>query len=62
MSSDEVLHSINNQLTVLMYRAELLGRTTEHPANLESCREIQAAAKKISSLIRQLSVRSLPKN
>ena len=62
MSSDEVLHSINNQLTVLMYRAELLGKGKEHPADVENCREIQAAAKKIGTLVRQLSLRSIPNN
>jgi hypothetical protein len=62
MSSEEVLHCINNQLTVLIYRAELLGATAEHPAHLENCREIQAATRKISSLVRLLSGNGVPSN
>jgi hypothetical protein len=49
--SDKLLHSINNQLAVVMGNAELLGLKVENRNTQETCREIQAAAFKINRLM-----------
>jgi hypothetical protein len=49
--SDDLLHSINNQLAVVMGHAELLGLKVENLKTQETCREIQAAASKINKLM-----------
>ena len=49
--SDDLLHSINNQLAVVMGHAELLGLKVENRKTQETCREIQAAASKINKLM-----------
>jgi nitrogen-specific signal transduction histidine kinase len=49
--SDDLLHSINNQLAVVMGNAELLGLKVENHKTQEACREIQAAASRINRLM-----------
>jgi nitrogen-specific signal transduction histidine kinase len=49
--SDKLLHSINNQLAVVMGNAELLSLKVENRNTQETCREIQAAAFKINRLM-----------
>ena len=52
MSSKDLLHSVNNQLTVVMAQAELLARQVKSEQNIERCREIKQAASKINRLLR----------
>jgi len=52
MSSKDLLHSVNNQLTVVMAQAELLARQVKSEQNLERCLEIKQAASRINWLLR----------
>lgn len=52
MSSKDLLHSVNNQLTVVMAQAELLERYVASKQDMERCHEIRVAASKITRLIR----------
>jgi two-component sensor histidine kinase len=52
MSSQDLLHSVNNQLTVVMAQAELLARYVASEQDMERCREIKLAASKINRLLR----------
>ena len=52
MSSQDLLHSVNNQLTVVMAQAELLARYVASAQDMERCREIKQAASKINRLLR----------
>ena len=52
MSSKDLLHSVNNQLTVVMAQAELLARQVKSEQNIERCHEIKQAASKINRLLR----------
>ncbi|HEY3770590.1 MAG TPA: hypothetical protein VGN44_18095 [Candidatus Angelobacter sp.] len=52
MSSKDLLHSVNNQLTVVMAQAELLARYVASEQEMERCLEIKQAASKITRLIR----------
>jgi hypothetical protein len=58
--SDELIHSINNQLAVVMGNAELLGLKVENRNTQETCREIKAAAFKINRLMYEYVGRSTP--
>ena len=51
MLSSDILHMINNQLAVVMGKAQLLGLEVEDQKTQETCREIQAAASKINQLM-----------
>lgn len=51
MLSKDLLHMINNQLAVVMGKAQLLGLEVENRKTKETCREIQAAASKINQLM-----------
>ena len=51
MLSEDFLHMINNQLTVVMGKAELLGLRVEDRDTKETCREIKLAASKINKLL-----------
>lgn len=53
MSSKELIHSINNQLTVVMGRAELLSRAPLNEETQRACIEIRAAAGNLNRLIRE---------
>jgi two-component sensor histidine kinase len=48
----DLLHSVNNQLTVVMAQAELLARYVASEQDMERCREIRQAASKINRLLR----------
>jgi two-component sensor histidine kinase len=48
----DLLHSVNNQLTVVMAQAELLARYVASEQDMERCREIKQAASKINRLLR----------
>jgi two-component sensor histidine kinase len=52
MSSKDLLHSVNNQLTVVMAQAELLARYVASETEMGRCLEIKQAASKITRLIR----------
>lgn len=51
MSSKDLLHSVNNQLTVVMAQAELLERYVASKQDMERCLEIRQAASKITRLL-----------
>lgn len=51
MSSKDLLHSINNQLTLVMAHAEMLARQESSEQTLERCREIKQAASNINRLL-----------
>jgi len=51
MSSKDLLHFVNNQLTVVMAQAELLARNVESAQEAERCLEINQAASKITQLL-----------
>lgn len=51
MSYQDLLHSVNNQLAVVMGKAELLGLKVENRTTKQECKEIQAAASKINKLM-----------
>jgi hypothetical protein len=53
MSSKELIHSINNQLTVVMGRAELLSRAPLNEESQRACTEIRAAAGNLHRLIHE---------
>jgi two-component sensor histidine kinase len=48
----DLLHSVSNQLTVVMAQAELLARDVASEQDMERCREIKQAASKINRLLR----------
>jgi two-component sensor histidine kinase len=52
MSSKDLLHSVNNQLTVVMAQAELLARYVASETEMERCLEIKQAASRITRLLR----------
>jgi signal transduction histidine kinase len=53
MSSQELIHSINNQLTVVMGRAELLSNAPVNEETQRVCLEIRTAAGKLNLLLQQ---------
>jgi len=53
MSSQELIHSINNQLTVVMGKAELLSQAPVNEETQRMCLEIRMAAGKLNHLLRQ---------
>ena len=53
MSSQELIHSIKNQLTIVLGRADLLSRAPMDEETQRACLEIRAAAKKLDWLLRQ---------
>jgi signal transduction histidine kinase len=62
MSSKELIHSINNQLTVVMGRAELLSRAPLNEESQRACVEIRAAAGNLNRLIREYMHNAQPDN
>jgi hypothetical protein len=54
MSSKDLIHSVNNQLALVMAHAELLARNGRSEQDLERCREIKQAASKINCLLKAL--------
>jgi len=51
----ELVHTINNQLTIVMGRASLLASATDDEGTRSRCREIQQAAREISALLDRVS-------
>jgi two-component sensor histidine kinase len=51
MSRQELFHSVNNQLSVVMAQADMLAREDHSEETLERCREIKRAASNISRLL-----------
>ncbi len=54
MSSKELIHSVNNQLALVMAHADMLAREVRSEQDLERCREIKLAASKINRLLKAL--------
>lgn len=52
MSSQELIHSVKNQLTVVIGQAEMLAREGRSEQDLERCREIKKAASNINQLLK----------
>lgn len=50
----QVLHTINNQLTIVIGRAALLASETDDAGMKKRCEEIESAAQKISSLLNHI--------
>ncbi|HZU31086.1 MAG TPA: hypothetical protein VFB79_08230 [Candidatus Angelobacter sp.] len=57
MSSKDLIHSVNNQLAVVMAQAELLAKYASQQ-DAERCLEIKQAATKINRLLRAFSADS----
>ena len=54
MSQKQFVHSINNQLTLLVARAEMLSMNAD-PQAAEECKLIKAAALKIGKLVNEFA-------
>lgn len=54
MSTREIVHTINNQLTIVMGRAALMAETAEDQGTRSRCKEIQSAVQTISRLINRM--------
>jgi len=55
VSAKQILHTINNQLTIVIGRAALLASETEDLGLKKRCEEIEAAAHNISRLLNRLN-------
>jgi len=51
VSPKQILHTINNQLTIVIGRAALLASETDDAGMKKRCEEIKTAAQKISHLL-----------
>jgi len=60
MSCEELLHSINNQLAIVMGRAELISAQSSDQAMKRGCEEIGEAAAKIKQLLIRMRQHSEP--
>jgi signal transduction histidine kinase len=58
MSSQELIHSISNELAVVLGRAELLSQAPQDPEKERACMEIKRAARNIHRLLRDYTHRS----
>jgi signal transduction histidine kinase len=58
MSSQELIHSISNELAVVLGRAELLTQGPNDPEIQRACMEIKLAARNIHQLLREYAHRS----
>ena len=54
MSTKEIVHTINNQLTIVMGRAALLASSAADPGIKSRCQEIENAVQTISSLLNRM--------
>jgi hypothetical protein len=59
MPSEELIHSINNQLTILIGRADLLSKAEVNAEAQRACLELKAAAGNLNRLIREYMDKSL---
>lgn len=55
MSSKDLIHRVNNQLTVVMGQAEMLAREGRSEQDLARCHEIKKAAHNINQLMKAFS-------
>jgi two-component sensor histidine kinase len=62
MSSKDLIHSVNNQLAVVMAQAEILAKYVASQQDVERCLEIKQAATKINRLLRAFSADSAMAN
>ncbi len=62
MLQEEVLHRINNQLAVVMGRAELLGCLAGDRRFRDNCAEIELAVQKITTLLNNAAVQQYPES
>jgi len=53
MSSRELIHSINNELTIVLGRAEMLSCAPVNEETQRACKEIKTAAGKLNRLLRE---------
>jgi hypothetical protein len=55
MPPKQVVHNINNQLTIVIGRASMLAAESDDAAIKKRCEEIEAAAQNISRLLNRMS-------
>ena len=55
VSAKQILHTINNQLTIVIGKAALLASETEDAGLKKRCQEIETAAHNISRLLDSLN-------
>lgn len=55
MSTRELVHTIQNQLTIVMGRAELLASAAQDPGMKKGCQEIENAVQRISALLTRIN-------
>lgn len=55
MSPKQLVHIINNQLTIVIGRAALLAAESNDVGTKKRCEEIETAAQKISRLLNSMS-------
>lgn len=53
MSSQKLFHTLRNELTVVLGRAELLALTSQDCMSLEHCKKIKTAALKVRELLKE---------
>jgi two-component sensor histidine kinase len=58
MPIEEIVHVINNQLTIVMGKAALLASSAEDQSIKSGCAEIETAVQKISSLINRIPIKT----
>lgn len=51
---EQILHTINNQLTIVMGKASLLASETNDAGMKKRCQEIEKAARQISRLLNRI--------
>lgn len=51
---EQILHTINNQLTIVMGKASLLASETNDVGMKKRCQEIEKAARQISRLLNRI--------
>jgi signal transduction histidine kinase len=56
MPPKQVVHSINNQLTIVIGRASMLAAESDDLTTKKRCEEIETAAQNISRLLNRISV------
>jgi nitrogen-specific signal transduction histidine kinase len=56
MSARDIVHTINNQLTIVIGKASLLAQSADDQGIKTRCREIETAAQTISSLLNRMTI------
>jgi two-component sensor histidine kinase len=57
VSNSQIVHIINNQLTIVAGRASQLASETEDLGTKKRCREIETAVQEISKLLHRLPLK-----